>query len=134
MGVTIVLDNYKTNLTPHKYLCKQHNHSTLNNFCKKSFPQKDLVWRRQHIFIVFQNSTSSATWCYFYNPHTLVNLRSIHFIYTIDCDHYRRDTFTAVTICPTMIPKSSTFYAVLSQNVICLSYAFQVKYDWSKVC
>ena len=43
VGVTIVLGIYKTNLKPHKYLCKQYNHSTLNNFCKRGFPQKDLV-------------------------------------------------------------------------------------------
>ena len=65
MGVTIVLGNYKTNIVPHKYLCKQYNHPTLNNFCKISFSQKDLVWRGKHSFIVFQNSTTSATWCYF---------------------------------------------------------------------
>ena len=110
VGVTIVLDNYKTNLTPHKYLCKQHNHSALNNFCKRSFPQKDLVWRGKHIFIVFQNSTTSATWCCcFYNPHMFVRLKILHFIYTIDCGHCRRDTFTAVHIyiytCSTINPK-----------------------------
>ena len=43
VGVTIVLGTYKTNLKPHKYLCKQYNHSTLNNFRKNGFPQKDLV-------------------------------------------------------------------------------------------
>ena len=87
VGVTIVLGIYKTNLKPHKYLCKQYNHSTLNNFCKRSFPQKDLVWRLEHIFIVLKNSTTSATWCYFYNPHTFSILKSIHFICTIECDH-----------------------------------------------
>ena len=43
VGVTIVLSSYETNLKPHKYLCKQYNHSTLNNFCKRGFIQKDLV-------------------------------------------------------------------------------------------
>ena len=41
--VTIVLDTYKTNLEPHKYFCKQYNHSTLKHFCERSFPHKDLV-------------------------------------------------------------------------------------------
>ena len=122
--VSNVLDTYKTNLKPHKYLCKQYNHSTLNNFCKRSFPQKDLVWRLEHIFIVFQNSTTSATWCYFYNPHTFSILKSKHFICTIYCDQYRRDTFTAVHICSTIHPKSSRFYTVLSRNVICCELCF----------
>ena len=105
MWVTIVLRNFKTNLKPHKYLCKQYNHSTLNKFCKRGFPQKDLVWRRKHIFIVFQNNATSATWCYSYNPHTFFILKSIHFICTIDCDHCRRETFTAVHRCSTVNPK-----------------------------
>ena len=46
VGVTIVLGTYKTSLKSHKYFFKQHNYSTLNNFCKRSFPQEDLVMRR----------------------------------------------------------------------------------------
>ena len=88
VGVTIVLGTYKVNLKHHKYLCKQYNHSTLNKFCKRGFPQKDLVQATSTYFIVFQNSTTSATWCYFYNPHTFSILKSIHFIFTIDCDHW----------------------------------------------
>ena len=71
VGVTIVLGTYKTSLKSHKYFFTQHNHSTLNNFCKRSFPQEDLVRRRKHIFIVYQNSTTSATCCYFHNLQLL---------------------------------------------------------------
>ena len=53
VGVTIVLGTYKTSLKSHKYFFKQHNYSILNNFCKRSFPQEDLVQATQTYFLSF---------------------------------------------------------------------------------